>query len=196
LWSVFDFVLPRYLGKVKAFVSKFSRPIETNRDEDALATLKRMTEPFMLRRVKEDKTILADLPEKIVSKFYTSLSQEQAALYESVRSEVFNTLDKEDPEGSGATRSGLILKLLGALKQVCNHPACYGDKPDVHDATRSNKTLAVLELIEPVIAAGEKVSVIQICIRLFLTITRYPLSRHIFLTRRLYTLPFYLMMHA
>jgi SNF2 family DNA or RNA helicase len=157
LHSCFDFVLPRYLGNVKPFVTEFSKPIENDRDEQALALLKRMTEPFMLRRVKTDAAIIADLPEKIIDKHYVTLSKEQAALYESVRTEVFHAIDKEGPVGSGLNRSGLVLKLLGALKQVCNHPACYGDDPANFDVDRSDKCVAMLELVAPVIAAGEKI---------------------------------------
>lgn len=157
LHSCFDFVLPKYLGKSRAFTDRFAKPIERNRDAEAVALLKRMTEPFMLRRLKTDKSIISDLPDKVESKLFVSLSSEQAALYKSVNDEIFKDIEGEPLAGSGANRSGLILKLLTALKQICNHPACYGENPGDVDPGRSAKVMALLELLDPIIANGEKV---------------------------------------
>lgn len=166
LHSCFEFVLPRYLGSIKRFVEVFSKPIEKDRDEDALNLLKRVTAPFMLRRVKSDPLIISDLPGKVETKHWIGLSAEQCALYEGVRDEVFKNLEAEGPVGSGIQRSGLILKLLTSLKQICDHPACYGDDSTNTDASRSLKCLAMFDLLDPVISCGEKVLIFSQYVRM------------------------------
>jgi uncharacterized Zn finger protein len=166
LHSCFDFVLPGYLGMTKEFVDRFSKPIERDRDPNALALLKRMTEPFMLRRLKSDPAIISDLPKKIESKHWVSLSKEQAALYESVRTEIFKELAAEPVAGGGIKRSGLVLKLLVALKQICDHPACYENDRRSTDAERSQKCMALLDLLEPIVESGEKVLIFSQYVRM------------------------------
>jgi superfamily II DNA or RNA helicase len=166
LHSCFDFVLPEYLGKIKCFVDRFSKPIERDRNPEALDLLKRITEPFMLRRLKSDSAIISDLPSKVETKHWISLSKEQAALYESVRSEVFKELAAEPLAGSGIKRSGLVLKLLVALKQICDHPACYENDRRSTEASRSQKCMALLDLLDPIIESGEKVLIFSQYVRM------------------------------
>jgi SNF2 family DNA or RNA helicase len=161
LHSCFDFCLPGYLGTLKEFTNRFAKPIENERDQETLELLKRMTSCFMLRREKTDPAVISDLPEKIESKLYVQLSQEQVALYESVRASVFEVMaqEKDAPAGSVMRRSVLVLKLLSDLKQICNHPACYGDRPGDVSPERSQKCLDLLELLGPIVESGEKVLV-------------------------------------
>lgn len=166
LHSVFDFVLPGYLGKPKEFQTRFSRPIEKEKDEEALILLRRMTASFMLRREKTDSTVIQDLPEKVETKQYISLVPEQVALYESVRQSVFDSRASAaaGPSGAGQKRTAVILKLLSDLKQVCNHPACFGDRPNDIEVSRSAKCEALFDILAPIVESGEKVLIFsQVC---------------------------------
>jgi uncharacterized Zn finger protein/superfamily II DNA or RNA helicase len=161
LHSCFDFIMPGYLGKAKEFSQRFGKPIEQCRDQECLDVLRRMTAPFMLRRVKADPAVIADLPEKVETKQYVTLSQEQVALYESIRESVFDMMAQDESARAGTVgmRSSLILKLLSDLKQICNHPACYGDRAEDVAPGRSQKCLALFDLLTPIIEGGEKVLV-------------------------------------
>ena len=121
LWSVMDFLNPDMLGKRTAFRETFFRPIQTGSDPGARVRLKRMTAPFILRRLKTDKHIISDLPEKIEAKVYCPMTQDQVRLYQDELSSFHREL--EDAEGIG--RRGLILATLTRLKQICNHPEHY-----------------------------------------------------------------------
>ena len=121
LWSVMDFLNPDMLGKRTAFRDAFFRPIQTGSDPGARIRLKRMTAPFILRRLKTDKHIISDLPEKIEAKVYCPMTKEQVRLYQDELSSFHRELG--DAEGIG--RRGLILATLTRLKQICNHPEQY-----------------------------------------------------------------------
>ncbi|WP_320109908.1 DEAD/DEAH box helicase [Wolbachia endosymbiont (group B) of Ischnura elegans] len=123
-WSIFDFTDKYYLGTPKEFKTHFATPIEKARDKVCLERFMKVTHPFMLRRVKSDKSIIEDLPDKIENNRYCSLTPEQTALYQ----EVVNTTMKKIEKSEGIERKGLILKLINALKQVCNHPSHFGKK--------------------------------------------------------------------
>ncbi|XP_028406807.1 uncharacterized protein LOC114529246 [Dendronephthya gigantea] len=151
LWSVFDFVLPKYLGNLKDFKASYSKPIEVNCDEEKLIDLKAVSSPFLLRRLKTDKNVIKDLPSKIVDNKYTTLVAQQAALYEGVVQDITQKIS----ESQGIQRKGLIFKLLTSLKQICNHPANFGDDTDL-SPEKSGKTKLLFELLEPIIKAGEK----------------------------------------
>lgn len=153
LWSIYDFALPGYLGELNSFVNTYVRPIEMDQSQEAANNLKRITAPFMLRRLKTDKSIIDDLPDKIVIDEYATLVPEQAALYQSVVDGAMKNLEAQDESQS---RSGLIFKLITELKQICNHPRNY-DKTSPYDAALSGKSELLLTLLEPMIAKGEKV---------------------------------------
>jgi SNF2 family DNA or RNA helicase len=121
LWSIFNFLNPGYLGKEVQFRKTFEEPIQKGNDLAKSATLKKLVEPFILRRVKTDKRIIDDLPDKIEQKMYCTLSSEQASLYEAVVKDVTEQLN----EAEGIQRKGLILSTLLKLKQICNHPAQF-----------------------------------------------------------------------
>jgi uncharacterized Zn finger protein/superfamily II DNA or RNA helicase len=152
LWSIFDFINRDYLGALEPFKREYAIPIEKYRDREKIEKLRKITAPFLLRRLKSDKSIIADLPEKIVSEEYCALTKDQAALYQQV---VERTL-REIKTVEGMERRGLIFKLITSLKQICNHPVHYLKKGTVH-REGSGKTEFLLPLLEKIIAAGEKV---------------------------------------
>ena len=151
LWAVMDFLNPGLLGNQKAFKNRFFRPIQVRGDEAAAARLKRMTGPFILRRVKTDAAIISDLPEKVESKVFCNLTREQATLYAAVVREAEQAL----AESEGIQRKGLILSLLTRLKQICNHPAHFL-KDHSHIPGRSGKLERLEELVEEILEAGER----------------------------------------
>ena len=150
LWSIFNFLNPGYLGKEAQFRKAFEVPIQKDNDRAAAATLKKLVEPFILRRVKTDKRIIDDLPDKIEQKMYCTLSPEQASLYEAVVKDVAEQLD----EAEGIQRKGLILATLLRLKQICNHPAQFLQDGSAFTAERSHKLQRLGEMLEEVLAAA------------------------------------------
>jgi SNF2 family DNA or RNA helicase/uncharacterized Zn finger protein len=151
-WSIIDFVNKGYLGSLKKFSSDFAVPIEIDRDQHRLDVFRRMTEPFILRRVKTDKKIIQDLPDKIEMDQSCSLTAEQAALYQSV---VDTALRGIEGAKDGFNRSGLIFKMMTALKQICNHPTHYLKKGEANPQA-SGKSQLLLELVQQLLENGEK----------------------------------------
>ncbi len=154
LWSLFDFVLPGWLGRLEDFAREFRGPIEVSRDAEAAARLRRVTAPFILRRLKTDRAIAPDLPEKSVIAEYAELTAEQAALYTVAVERGMAAVESADR----ANRSGLVLALLTALKQIANHPRNW-DKTSPGDAARSGKSRLLLSLLDSAFEAGERVLV-------------------------------------
>ncbi len=151
-WSIFDFANKGYLGSLKKFVSDYAIPIEIDRDQHKLDKFKRVTEPFILRRVKTDKKIIQDLPDKIEIDQACTLANDQAALYQSVVDQALRGIDGEK---DGFKRSGLIFKMMTALKQICNHPTQYLKKGGANPEA-SGKALLLLDLIRQVLENGDK----------------------------------------
>jgi len=147
LWSILDFLNPGLLGGRAAFRNNFTVPIERYGDEDAAELLRRVTGPFVLRRLKTDPEIAPDLPEKSEAVRFCPLTREQAALYQA-------TVDKalEDIAGleGGVTRRGRVLAMLTAIKQICNHPAHFL-KDKVLAPRRSGKLTRFMQLVEEVV---------------------------------------------
>ena len=151
-WSIFDFANKGYLGSLKKFVSDYAIPIEIDRDRHKLDKFKRVTEPFILRRVKTDKTIIQDLPDKIEIDQACTLASEQAALYQSVVEQALRGIEGQK---DGFKRSGLIFKMMTALKQICNHPTHYLKKGGANPEA-SGKAMLLLDLLRQVLENGEK----------------------------------------
>jgi non-specific serine/threonine protein kinase len=151
LWSILEFVNPGQLGTAAGFKKRFAEPIERFGDDEAAATLRRYTGPFVLRRVKTDKTIIADLPDKIEMEVLCNLTGEQAALYQALVDDMLARIEQSE----GIERRGLILATMTKLKQVCNHPAQFL-RDGGRLAGRSGKLEALEEILEEVLAAGEK----------------------------------------
>ncbi|MFO0810782.1 MAG: DEAD/DEAH box helicase [Gemmataceae bacterium] len=151
LWALGQFLKPGFLGSQTAFRQTFFVPIQLHRNADATARLKKLTAPFLLRRVKTDPTVIADLPPKIESTAYCQLTKEQASLYEAVVQELADELQSAD----GIRRKGLVLAALSKLKQVCNHPRQFlGDNSPIPG--RSGKLARLTEMLEEVFAEGDK----------------------------------------
>ena len=151
LWSIMEFLNPGFLSSESEFKRKFFVPIQAERDPSAAERLKRITGPFILRRLKTDKTIISDLPEKLETKVFCSLTKEQASLYASVLKETEEALQ----DAEGIQRRGLVLATLSKLKQVCNHPAQFlGDNSGIAD--RSGKLVRLTEMLEEVIEVGDR----------------------------------------
>jgi hypothetical protein len=137
LWSIMEFLNPGFLGSQTEFKRRFFIPIQANRDPEATQGLQRLTQPFILRRLKTDPKIIDDLPEKNEMKVFCNLTKEQASLYAAVVEEAGRAL--EDAEG--IQRKGVILGLLSKLKQVCNHPAQFlGDNSPIPGRSARLKT--------------------------------------------------------
>jgi len=151
LWSIMDFLNPGYLGSTKQFRSDFSLPIERYHDKKQAKILRRMIQPFVLRRLKTDPTIIKDLPEKMEMKVYCNLSIEQASLYEAV---VKNMLSKIG-QSEGIQRKGLVFTTLLQLKQICNHPALFTQDGSPLP-NRSGKLIRLEEMLEEMILEGDK----------------------------------------
>jgi non-specific serine/threonine protein kinase len=150
LWSIFDFTHPGLLGSDKVF-SKFTKRLAANEHYGPLRTLVR---PYILRRMKTDKTVIADLPDKTELKAWCHLSTTQAALYQQAVKQL--ALALEDAEGIG--RKGLVLSFLMRFKQICNHPSQWlGD--GAWGAEDSGKFARLRELVEVIAAKQEKVLV-------------------------------------
>ncbi len=150
LWSVMDFLNPGMLGRRADFRERFFRPIQTGADPSARSRLRRATAPFILRRLKTDRQIIADLPEKVENRVYCPLTSEQALLYQETLENFQNGL-VECPDQA---RRGQILAVLTRLKQICNHPANYLDDGRPL-AARSGKLLRLEEMLEETFASGE-----------------------------------------
>jgi SNF2 family DNA or RNA helicase len=118
LWSIMDFLNPGYLGPKNFFQRRFATPIERYGDTASLKTLRSLVQPFILRRLKTDRTIIQDLPEKQEMTIFCGLSGEQAQLYQAAVEKALADIDAAE----GVQRRGMILGLLTKLKQLCNHP--------------------------------------------------------------------------
>ncbi len=154
MWSIFQFLNPGYLGSQKAFRSNFALPVERYGDPEATATLRQLTAPFILRRVKTDIAIIQDLPEKFENKAYCTLSAEQVTLYEAAVRENMGAIEAADEDMS---RRGNILRLLTHLKQICNHPAHFLKEGETAPLTeRSGKLDRLTDIVDEVYANGER----------------------------------------
>ena len=151
LRSLFDFILPGYLGTASDFREQYRIPIEVMRNREQAEALKKITSPFLLRRLKTDKTIIRDLPEKIVSNNYAVLEKEQEAMYQSIVDDTIQKSESCEP----FERAALILNLLTSLKQICNHPRVF-DKESPAVSKLSGKAQLLLTLLEEILANREK----------------------------------------
>jgi len=151
LWSIMEFLNPGYLGSEASFRRRYALPIERYRDPSATTELRKLVEPFILRRVKTDPTVIKDLPSKNEMKVYCSLTREQATLYQAVVSESLEKI--EASEGIG--RKGEVLAALTRLKQICNHPAHFlADGSAL--VNRSGKLTRLTEMLEELLAEGDR----------------------------------------
>ncbi len=127
-------------------------PVERYGDDDAAARLRRLTQPFVLRRMKTDTSIISDLPEKLEMEVVCNLTREQAGLYQAVVDDMLERIENSE----GIERRGLVLATMTKLKQVCNHPAQLLRDGSVLSAGRSGKLQRLEEILDEVLGAGEK----------------------------------------
>ncbi len=155
LWSIMEFARPGILGPAERFRTRFAVPIERNGDEEAADRLRRITGPFILRRLKTDKTIISDLPDKLEMKVWCNLTPEQASLYQATVSDMMARIEAAEAAGETMERRGLVLATMAKLKQVCNHPAhLLGDGSRLDG--RSGKLARLEEICDEVITDGDK----------------------------------------
>jgi SNF2 family DNA or RNA helicase len=151
LWSILEFLNPGFLGSQAEFRRRFFVPIQAQRDAEAAGQLKRLSGPFILRRLKTDKNVIADLPDKLEMKVFCNRSKEQASLYAALVEDANQAIT----DAAGIQRRGLILGTLSKLKQVCNHPAQFlGDNSPLPG--RSGKLARLAEMLDEVLQAGER----------------------------------------
>ncbi|NET32190.1 MAG: DEAD/DEAH box helicase, partial [Cyanothece sp. SIO1E1] len=152
LWSILDFLNPGYLGPRNFFQRRFATPIERYGDTDSLKALRSLVRPFILRRLKTDRDIIQDLPEKQEMTVFCGLSAEQATLYQKLVDESLANID----EAEGVQRRGMILALLVKLKQICNHPAQFLQEKTLGIAQRSGKLQRLEEMLEVMVSEGDR----------------------------------------
>jgi SNF2 family DNA or RNA helicase len=146
-----DFLNPGYLGNRQFFQRRFAIPIEKYGDAASLNQLRSLVQPFILRRLKSDRQIIQDLPEKQEMTVFCGLTAEQAKLYQKVVEESLAEIE----EAEGLQRRGMILALLIKLKQICNHPSHYL-KQDTLEQHHSGKLQRLQEMLEIAISGGDR----------------------------------------
>lgn len=146
LWAIMEFLNPGFLGSQNSFKDRFHKQITVYQNARVADKLKKMVSPFILRRLKTDKKIIGDLPDKIETKQYCLLTKEQVNLYQTVAEEVQRKVETAD----GIDRKGAILAALTRLKQVCNHPTHYYQDNSQLEG-RSGKVERMLELLEEIL---------------------------------------------
>ncbi len=152
LWSIFDFTNPGLLGTQKEF-SSFTKRLAA-RPHNPYAPLRELARPYILRRLKTDKSVITDLPDKTEQKAFCQLSRKQAALYQEAVRELARALESAE----GIRRKGLVLAMLMRMKQICNHPSQWlGD--DAWKEADSGKLQRLRELAEVIADKQEKVLV-------------------------------------
>jgi uncharacterized Zn finger protein/ERCC4-related helicase len=151
-WSIINAVMTGYLGNRSSFKQAYALPIERYRDQHALDTFKRITAPLVLRRLKSDRSIINDLPEKLVSNRFTDLTAQQKVLYR----EIVDRTEEVLQDSEGIAKAGAVFKLMTALKQVCCHPALYAQTSD-REASLSGKAEMLLDLLDTIRQREEKV---------------------------------------
>jgi non-specific serine/threonine protein kinase len=152
LWSIFDFICPGLLGTPKAF-GKFVRAAE-KRGQGSYGPLRELVRPYILRRLKSDRNVIADLPDKTEVRAFCGLTKKQAALYQQTVDDLRSALQSAD----GIKRRGIVLASLVRLKQICNHPSHWlGDGGYVPD--ESGKFARLAEIADEIAGRQEKVLV-------------------------------------
>ena len=168
LWSLFDFLNPGLLGGVREFTAFLKSRSQT--DQNQFKPLRRLVRPYILRRMKTDKRIITDLPEKTEVTAFCRLSRRQAALYQQAVSELAKQLAA--PEAEGIQRRGIILAFLSRFKQICNHPSQWlGD--GVYTPDESGKFKRLRELCEEIASRQDKVLVFTQYREITEPLTRY-----------------------
>ena len=157
-WSIMNFANKGYLGTMKSFASKYARPIQIENNRNVAKQFRAVTAPFMMRRLKSDKSIISDLPDKIERNEYASLTPGQAALYRKTLNAAMRTIEgvSGDDSKSLFKRQGLVLQMILALKQICDHPALFL-KNEQCGIDLSGKAEMLVDRVQSIVESGEKV---------------------------------------
>lgn len=151
LWSIFDFINTGYLGSIKEFQKSYAIPIERFKEVSRASKLRMSISPFVLRRLKTDKTVISDLPDKVVINDYCYLTKPQAMLYEKTLNEMMGKISGF----TGVSRRGNIFKLITSLKQICNHPYQFLKTGEL-TKEMSGKMEKCIDLVSSILANDEK----------------------------------------
>lgn len=185
LWSIMDYCNRGFLGSLKEFSETYGNPIEQLNDWETAEKLKKVTSPFLMRRLKSDKTIISDLPEKIEIDSFATLTKEQASLYEKTLEKAMEEIEgiRNSDQKSLFVRQGLVLQMILALKQICNHPSQFL-KNGQKDATISGKLELLFDKLDSIVESNEKVLI-------FTQFTEMAGLLHHFITERYHEEPLY-----
>lgn len=162
-WSIMDFANHGYLGSAEKFRSLYAIPIETNGDKKCAERFRNITAPFLLRRLKSDRSIIDDLPDKIEENNYVELTAEQTKLYEQTANEALTVIENSNKETAQSLfkRQGMVLQMIMALKQICNHPALFTGKSHKRhkepQPEQSGKSARLVELVQSIVENDHKV---------------------------------------
>lgn len=158
LWSIFDYSNKGVLGSLNEFKENFSVAIEQNNDLDSAEKLKKVTSPFLMRRLKTDKKIISDLPDKIEINSYATLTNEQVSLYQTTLEKAMKDIEgiENNDQKAMFVRQSLVLQMILSLKQICNHPSNFlkdkSAKPEI-----SGKMLLLFDKLDSIFESNEKV---------------------------------------
>lgn len=170
-WTIMDFANRGLFPSAAEFRNKFEIPIQKNNDIHQAEVFKTITAPFMLRRLKTDKSVISDLPDKIIQDEYAELTRSQAALYQKTLQKFLEQLEEEQMLSEIAKdskalfkRKGIILQMILALKQICNHPATFlkglptdgTESEAAKNTAESGKMEMLMDLLESIQETGEK----------------------------------------
>ncbi len=157
-WSIMDFANHGILGTLASFQKKYADPIQKWGNKEVAENFRKATAPFLLRRLKTDKSIISDLPDKIEENTYATLTEQQAALYHETVEHAMKVIENADTSTQQGIfkRQGLVLQMILALKQICNHPALFLKNGETR-AEFSGKTETLLTLLESIVSNKQKV---------------------------------------
>ncbi len=152
-WSIMEATNDGLLGSASHFKKEFADPIEALHDKDIAERFRRITSPFILRRMKTDKSIISDLPEKITTDEYCTLTSEQAAIYATI---VKKNLKKLEDGLTPIERRAIVLQLILQLKELCNSPVQYEKKSPYNKPENSGKMERLFEILDELAESGRK----------------------------------------
>jgi|GEM_PF-124116 len=152
-WAIMEFVNPGLFGTLGSFTAGYAQPIERERDAEAARRLRDVTAPFILRRLKTDKNVIADLPDKLSADRFCELTPEQAAMYQSF---VTDGLRGVTETLTPIERSAQVLRLILRLKQICDAPELFSKDPRISGPAHSGKAQALLDLLQELCENGRK----------------------------------------
>lgn len=153
-WSIMDFVNPGLLGTPQTFKQEFANPIEKSRDMEAVSCFRRVTAPFIMRRLKSDRSVISDLPDRITTDKYCTLTPPQVALYQAQVEQSMELMKAAG--GSLSARNSVVIALIQKLKQICNAPAQFSKEDRHQEAKYAGKMEVLYELLDDIYESRRK----------------------------------------